>query len=189
VPRDRGVQGVNLAFIGRPEQYHTPLSTPAKLDRGSLQHIGSQTLETAALMASAEALPPAGGTAVWADVFGRVVIVTTPAAGWIVLGLAALLIGFVLVALGRREQPRPGEVGRGALDGLWFLSVAVVAAHAVRALGGPSAARAEDAETSFWPACRGWSRGPRWPCWASPFWRWAGARRWTAASWPASSPF
>jgi len=149
VPRDRGVQGVNLAFIGRPEQYHTPLSTPANLDRGSLQHIGSQTLETATLMASAQTLPRAGGTAVWADVFGRVVIVTTPAAGWIVLALAALLIGFVVVALGRREQPRPGEVGRGALDGLWFLSVAVVAAHAVRALGGPSAARAEDAETYY----------------------------------------
>lgn len=149
VPRDRGVQGVNLAFIGRPEQYHTPLSTPANLDQGSVQHIGSQTLETAALLAAADALPQAGADAVWADLFGRVVIVASPAVGWIVLGLAALLIGFVMVALGRRGGVRRGEIGRGALDGLWFLSVAVVAAHAVRALGGPSAARADSAETYY----------------------------------------
>jgi hypothetical protein len=149
VPRDRGVQGVNLAFIGRPGQYHTPLSTPANLDRGSVQHIGSQTLETAALLVSADALPRAGTNAVWADVFGRFVVVTTPAAGWIVLAAAALLAAFVLIALGRRGGVRRGEVARGALEGVWFLSVGVVAAHAVRALGGPSAARAEDAETYY----------------------------------------
>ncbi|HEV2081871.1 MAG TPA: M20/M25/M40 family metallo-hydrolase [Brevundimonas sp.] len=149
VPRERGVQGLNLAFIGRPEQYHTPLSTPAALDRGSLQHIGSQTLETAALLASAETLPRAGDDAVWADVFGRVVIATTPAAGWGVLAVTLLLTGFSLIALGRRGAVRWGEIGRGALEGLWFLSVAVVAAHALRALGGPSAARAEDASVYY----------------------------------------
>lgn len=149
VPRDRGIQGVNLAFIGRPEQYHTPLSTAANLDLGSVQHIGSQTLETAALMASADPLPQARQDVVWADVFGRVVIVTSPAAGWLVLTVAALLAGFVLIALGRRGGVRRGEVGRGALEGLWFLSVGIVAAHAVRALGGPSAARAADAETYY----------------------------------------
>lgn len=149
VPRDRGAQGVNLAFIGRPEQYHTPLSTAEKLDRGSLQHIGSQTLETSARLASAEILPRAGADAVWADVFGRVVIVAPLAAGWIVLALAALLIGFVAVVHARRGGVRPAEAARGLAEGVWFLAVAVVAAHAVRALGGPSAARAEDAATYY----------------------------------------
>jgi hypothetical protein len=45
VSRRRGVPGSTLAFIGRPAQYHSPTSTPAALDQGSVQHIGSQALE------------------------------------------------------------------------------------------------------------------------------------------------
>ncbi|MDI6625583.1 MAG: M20/M25/M40 family metallo-hydrolase [Brevundimonas sp.] len=39
IPKDRGVQGLNLAFIGRPEQYHAHSGADV-LDRGSVQHIG-----------------------------------------------------------------------------------------------------------------------------------------------------
>ncbi|MBU2117533.1 MAG: M20/M25/M40 family metallo-hydrolase, partial [Alphaproteobacteria bacterium] len=59
VPRNRGVQGMNFAFIGRPEQYHSAASTPAALDIGSVQHIGSQTLESADALVRAPALPAA----------------------------------------------------------------------------------------------------------------------------------
>lgn len=149
VPRDRGVQGVNLAFIGRPEQYHTPLSTPAALDRGSLQHIGSQTLETATLLTSADPLPKAGADAVWADVFGRFVIVLSPGAGWAVLLAAAALIGFAAFVVRRREGLDLRAAGAGALGGLWFLSVGMVAAHAVRAFAGPSTSRIDDAATYY----------------------------------------
>jgi hypothetical protein len=149
VPRDRGVQGVNLAFIGRPEQYHTPLSTPANLDQGSVQHIGSQTLETAILLTSADPLPKAGSDAVWADVFGLFVIVLSPGAGWVVPLAAGVLIAFAAFVVRRREGLDLRAVGAGALGGLWFLSVGMVAAHAVRAFGGPSTSRIDDAATYY----------------------------------------
>jgi hypothetical protein len=148
VPRDRGVQGINLAFIGRPEQYHTPLSTPGALDRGSLQHIGSQALETADALARAEILPAATTDAVYADVFGRWVIAYPPVIGWAIVLLSGLLTGFAILTVQRR-----GVSGRqmlwGAVEGLWVLSAGVVAAHAVRSLGGPTAGRADSAEAYY----------------------------------------
>jgi len=39
--------GLNLAFIGNPERYHTPQDTPAALDLRSLQHMGDTTLALA----------------------------------------------------------------------------------------------------------------------------------------------
>jgi hypothetical protein len=39
-----GAAGLNFAFIGRWEAYHTPLDNPQMLDRGSLQQHGENTL-------------------------------------------------------------------------------------------------------------------------------------------------
>ena len=149
VPRNRGVQGMNFAFIGRPEQYHSAASTPAALDIGSVQHIGSQTLESADALVRAPALPAAGQDRVYADLFGRVLIGHAPATGWVLLGLA---LGGWLLAVWRARR-RAGldwaEVGRGAVDGVWFLSTCLVLTQAVRTLAGPMAARAESADAYY----------------------------------------
>ncbi|MBU2270266.1 MAG: M20/M25/M40 family metallo-hydrolase [Alphaproteobacteria bacterium] len=146
IPKNRGVQGLNLAFIGRPEQYHAPTSTPGALDRGSLQHIGSQTLESADALLRAQALPARGAEAVYADLFGRVVLHHSPAAGWGLLLLALTLLG----AAGWRARERAGlslaDLGRGALDGLWFTAAGLVLTQAVRTLAGPMAQRTESAD-------------------------------------------
>jgi hypothetical protein len=42
-----GAAGLNFAFIGRWEAYHTPLDNPQMLDRGSLQHHGENALSLA----------------------------------------------------------------------------------------------------------------------------------------------
>ncbi|HZV84292.1 MAG TPA: M20/M25/M40 family metallo-hydrolase [Brevundimonas sp.] len=143
IPRDRGVQGINLAFIGRPAQYHSPTSTPEALDVGSVQHIGSQALETADALLRATALPRAGEDRVYADLFGRVIVGHPPVVGW-----ALLAVGFGALALTLwRARARAGltvaDVGRGMIDGVWFLATGVVAAAAIRALAGPSSARGE----------------------------------------------
>lgn len=39
--------GLNFAFIGNPERFHTPLDTAAALDRRSLQHLGDAALALA----------------------------------------------------------------------------------------------------------------------------------------------
>ena len=148
IPKDRGVQGINLAFIGRPEQYHAA-STPDALDVGSVQHIGSQTLETADALLRAPALPTASANLVYADLFGRLIVGHPPVWGWALLALA--LLG--LAAAVWRARARAGltfaDVGRGAVDGLWFLSTGLVLTQVVRLLAGPMSGRAESADAYY----------------------------------------
>lgn len=148
IPRNRGVQGLNLAFIGRPDQYHRH-STAETLDEGAVQHIGSQTLESADALLRAAALPAAGANVVYADLYGRMILSHPPAAGW---GLLALALGLLGVAAWR-ARVRAGmdiaDLGRGVVDGLWFLSAGLVLAGAVRTLAGPMAGRAGGAEAYY----------------------------------------
>lgn len=136
--KDRGIQGINLAFTGRPAQYHTPLATPDNLDQGSVQHIGSQALEMADALARAPALPQPAADVVYSDILGGPVIAYPPAIGWIVLGLAALLAAFAVWRARRTAGLTFADLGRGVVDGLWLLTSAMVLAQAVRAVGGPA---------------------------------------------------
>jgi hypothetical protein len=45
--KQAGYAGLNFAFIGSPERYHTPQDTPENLDPRSLQHHGSNALALA----------------------------------------------------------------------------------------------------------------------------------------------
>lgn len=145
IPKDRGIAGLNFAFIGRADQYHDPTSTPASLDQGSVQHIGTQALETADALVRARVLPTPGPNRAYADVFGRAILQHPVAVGWILLGLTGL--GFAIAGL--KTRVAAVEVGRGVLDGLWLVSTGLVLTQAVRLLAGPMAARAETAETYY----------------------------------------
>jgi hypothetical protein len=149
IPKDRGVQGINLAFIGRPEQYHAPVSTPDALDQGSVQHIGSQALETADALLRAPALPAATANLVYADLFGRVVVGHPPAMGWGLLVLAFLGLGIAVWRARSHAGLTFADAGRGAVDGLWFLSTGLVLTQLVRLLAGPLSGRAESADAYY----------------------------------------
>ncbi|WP_183255143.1 M20/M25/M40 family metallo-hydrolase [Brevundimonas basaltis] len=148
IPKDRGVQGLNLAFIGRPAQYHGD-SPPDMLDRGAVQHIGSQALESADALLRAGVLPARTANTVYADLFGRTIISHPPAAGWGLLALALVLLG----GAAWRAQARAGltlaDAGRGALDGVWFVAAGLVLTQAVRTLAGPMSGRADSAEAYY----------------------------------------
>ncbi|CAN7270467.1 M20/M25/M40 family metallo-hydrolase [Brevundimonas sp. LjRoot202] len=148
IPKDRGVQGLNLAFIGRPEQYHGA-SSPEALDRGAVQHIGSQALESADALLRAQVLPARGADRVYADLFGRVVLDHAPATGWGLLALAALLLAGATWRARRRAGLTFADLGRGAVDGVWFLATGLVLTQAVRTLAGSIAARAESADAYY----------------------------------------
>lgn len=149
VPKDRGVPGLNLAFIGRPDQYHAPSSTPEALDRGAVQHIGSQTLENADALLRAEDLPERSADTVYADLFGQVILSHPPAAGWGLLALAMTLLAAAAWRARRRAGLTLTDVGRGAVDGVWFVAAGLVLTQAVRTLAGPMAQRAESAAAYY----------------------------------------
>ena len=149
IPKARGVQGINLAFIGRPEQYHAPVSTPEALDEGSVQHLGSQALESADALLRASVLPAATANLVYADLFGRVVLGHPPVIGWALLGLAFAGLGFVVWRARSRAGLTLPDIGRGAIDGLWFLSTGLVLTQFVRVLAGPLSGRAESADAYY----------------------------------------
>jgi hypothetical protein len=149
IPKARGVQGLNFAFIGRPEQYHAPVSTPDSLDQGSVQHIGSQALESADALLRAPALPAATANAVYADVFGQFVIHYPPVVGWGLWLAAALLLGVAAAVARKRAGLTFADVGRGMVDGLWFLTSGLVLTHVVRQLGGPMSGRIDSADAYY----------------------------------------
>ena len=149
IPKDRGVGGLNFAFIGRPAQYHSADATPANLDKGGVQHLGSQALEAADALLRAPALPAKGPKTVYADVFGRWMLSHSAAMGWGLLGLTALLGAFAAWRARQTTGLTAGQVGRGLLDGLWFLSSGLILAQAVRLLAGPMSSRAASSETYY----------------------------------------
>ncbi|WP_426019098.1 M20/M25/M40 family metallo-hydrolase [Brevundimonas sp. DWR2-3-1b1] len=149
VAAGRELSGINLAFIGRPAQYHSPASTPEALDQGSLQHIGSQALETADAFLRAPTLPQATQNAVYADVYGLFVVRHPPVVGWILLIAAGLATVFAAWGAHHATGLRAMSVVRGATDGLWLLASAVVVGQAVRVLAGPVGGRVDSAETYY----------------------------------------
>ena len=130
IAKAHGVQGFNLAFMGRPFDYHAASATPASLDQGSLQHMGDQALGLARALAAAPALPAAGPDLVYADLFGALVIAYPPWAGWLVLGLAAAGLA-VAFARAFRDEPfawRRAFAGAGAVVLTALFAVALLTA-------------------------------------------------------------
>lgn len=149
IPKNRGVGGVNFAFIGRPSQYHSPTSTPDNLDQGALQHIGSQALEATDALIRAETLPVAGRNVVYGDYLGLFTIVHSLDLGWTLLAITAVLGAFAAWGARHATGLTAADVGRGMVSGLWVLSTGVVVAQGVRVLAGPLTARAESADVYY----------------------------------------
>jgi len=133
VPKQKDVPGLNLAFIGRPFDYHSFSSTPETLDRGSLQHMGDQALGVTKAVAAGRELPEAAPNAVYSDVLGTWFVRYPAWVGWAVLAVAALLAGVALTGAVRRGWVKPIDALRGAGLALFVL---VASALALRAAGG-----------------------------------------------------
>lgn len=98
---ERGYRGMNFAFVGHQMAYHTPLSTPERLNPGSVQHMGNQILPIIGDFARAKRLDGGGGDMVFADLFGQYFIAYSSALGWpiaiVVIAAAFALVGVALV--------------------------------------------------------------------------------------------
>ena len=149
IPKNRGIGGVNLAFIGRPSQYHSPTATPDNLDQGAVQHIGSQALEATDALLRAEALPVASRNVVYGDYLGLFTIVHSAGLGWVLLAVAAALGAFAAWGARHAAGLTAVDVGRGMLSGLWVVAAGIAVAQGVRVLAGPLTARAESADVYY----------------------------------------
>ncbi|WP_293905898.1 M20/M25/M40 family metallo-hydrolase [Phenylobacterium sp.] len=87
-----GTTGLNYAIIGKQFDYHSPTSTPANLDRGSLQDMGTQVLALASEIAFSNQLPGRSPSAVYSNLFGDTLVAYPAWFGWVLLiGVAGLL--------------------------------------------------------------------------------------------------
>jgi hypothetical protein len=123
IARRAGLPGLNYAFIGRQFDYHAASSTPANLDRGSLQHMGDQVLATAKGAALSQSLPRATPDLTYAQTVGSQVIAYGPATGWSLLALAAGLIALGGWLARRRGDLAFADVAKGASAAAYLLTL------------------------------------------------------------------
>lgn len=117
-----GLQGLNFAFIGRGDNYHTAGDNLAALDLKSLQHHGSYALSLARRFGISGLPPRARGDAVHFSLFGDLLVRYSKASAFLLAGIIAalLLVAGGLGAARRRLRPA------GALRGVLFMAAAML---------------------------------------------------------------
>ncbi|HEY8379129.1 MAG TPA: M20/M25/M40 family metallo-hydrolase, partial [Nannocystis sp.] len=96
-----GLQGMNFAFIGGVQRYHTPRDDLAHLDLGSVQQHGDAVLAAARALLAADLPAPSAHNAHYADLLG-LVLLRWPA--WLDLPLAGLVVLALLASALRRRR-------------------------------------------------------------------------------------
>ena len=98
-----GLAGLNFAFSGSFENYHTPRDTPENLDPRSLQQMGANALALTRHFGNAPVTPVRQPDRVYFNWLGDRLVHYQPWVVWTVLaGAVALLIGLLIAAVRRR---------------------------------------------------------------------------------------
>ena len=136
VARAARIPGLNLAFIGRQFDYHSPSSTVAALDQGAVQSLGDEVLGPARALANAPALPAKTADAVYGNLAGDAVLAYPPWAGWILVTAIVGLLAWAIVR-GRRAKDLPWlDLVQGVGAAVLLLAALGLGLHAVRHLTG-----------------------------------------------------
>ena len=106
----------NIANIGRAEFYHSPKIDADALQVSTVQHMGTQGLDLAQALLAADIFPAPKADATFFDVFGLFTVVYAPSVGWILFGLAIILLVMSFDRTAARK-----DVLTGALKMLGFL--------------------------------------------------------------------
>ncbi|HEY3119429.1 MAG TPA: M20/M25/M40 family metallo-hydrolase [Vicinamibacteria bacterium] len=126
--KERGMPGVNFAFIGGVTRYHTPLDRVEYASPSTLQHQGDNVLAMARVLAEADLTARPRGDAVFFDVLS-LFIVWWPQF-W-TLPLAALAAGLIVFAIERRRREHVLQVAAWR----WGMVAALAAPLAAGLLG------------------------------------------------------
>jgi hypothetical protein len=136
VSKRAGLPGLNYAFAGRQFDYHSPSSTPATQDLGTLQDMGDSVLPTAAALAFAPALPARSQSLVYANAPGGWLLAYPPALGWLVLAAAAALTAWGAIRARAKEAFPWLDLARGAGAALFGVATAAAVLDCARVLTG-----------------------------------------------------
>lgn len=121
-----GIPGMNYAIIGSQFDYHSPTSTPANLQRGSLQDMGVQVLAVASEAAFATGLPGRSPSRVYSNLFGDTVVAYPIWFGWLLIGVIVVLLAFAVRWARHDGAFPPSDLVRG-MGGLLFGALTTVA--------------------------------------------------------------
>lgn len=123
--RARGA-GMNYAIIGGQFDYHSPTATPANLERGALQDMGTQVLAAAGEAAFMSALPGKAPNVVYANLFGDTLVAYPVWFGWVLIAVIAVLMAFSVRWARHDGAFPPSDILRG-MGGLLFGGLTTVA--------------------------------------------------------------
>jgi hypothetical protein len=132
VSRKRGVAGLNFAFLGHQFEYHSPTSTPATTDPGTIQDMGQLVRATAGPIAFSPTLPARSPDLVYSQALAGVVLAYPAWVGWAILVVAAGLIAFAVGRARRVEAFAWTDVARGAGAGLFAVLGGCAVLHFAR---------------------------------------------------------
>jgi len=140
---ERNYLGMNYAFLGGVEHYHTSRDDLARQDPRSVQHLGDRALASVRALGASELRTAPRYDLVWFDVLGFAVVRYRVTAALPLAGLALLsLIAGAIVAM-RAGRATLGDIGLGIAAWLAAIVVGALASLgvflAVRAAGGAPA--------------------------------------------------
>ena len=119
-----GMAGLNFAFVGRWQHYHTMLDTPERLDQRSLQQHGATALALGRRFLSTDLATltrPGQGDAIYFDLLGRLVLFYPTSLAW---PLTALALAAFAALLWHTRKER--ETTKGFFAGLGLTAVTLV---------------------------------------------------------------
>ena len=148
VPDRAGIPGIDFAFAFEFNHYHTPLDTLANLDRGTLQHHGSNVLPLARELAGADLSRTAPAFS-YQTVQQRLWL-TWPASWTVGLALLGLFgLGAAAVSIAREETVRGMAGGFGL--GILAIVLGLAGCYAALAVADLLLGTRVRFPASFWP--------------------------------------
>ncbi len=131
---DQGMEGLNFAFLGGVERYHTPLDRSAELDWRSVQQQGEGVLATLRAF-SLGAAEGSSGELVYFDLFAAWLVTLPAAALWPLAALALVLWAVVLARAARAGLSWRRTLGNWGRAGLALVAILLLPVLATALLG------------------------------------------------------
>ncbi len=122
--KEAGLTGLNFAFSGTFENYHTRRDLPETLDLRSLQHVGSNALALTRHFGNLDQPPRRAADRVYFNWFGSRLLAYDSWLVWLLLALTGLLFATVL-GLGRFRELINAKKVAAAFGGALLLVLAV----------------------------------------------------------------